>query len=414
MPSTTERVALRGYRQFGARQSEAGALRNALAYAGVVAPHTGQAFTEEMLFGIGGGLGLGYFVYQMPGYASLFVATRITTEESARPGFILTMCERLGLDVDFQNASSAAVAEKKLQAHLAQGTPVIVWIDPSKLPYYGRWLYTYHALVVYGIDQGRDEVYVADRSAKALTLRRSELSAARQGEGAIRFRALPVSAPRPVTLPALRRGVMQGLRDFCDQMRNGFGPANFRSNFGLKALEKWAGLLTDTADKRGWPKYFPAGPHLFRALTAVFDQIENRGGGGSAFRPMYADFLEEASTVLTKPRLAMVAEQFRESARLWGRLAAALLPNSVALFKETKQLATRRRTLFEKKGMAAVGELQAIDARLAEIGSQVEQEFPLNPGEVLDLLAGLRDRVLAIHQVEAKAVSELQALLGRR
>ena len=400
-------LKLPGFKSHGARQVEAGALRNVLAYVGVTAPHTGEPFSEELLFGLGGGIGLGYFVYQMPSFASLFLATRITTEESARPGFVLSMCERLGVKVDLQHSSNAAVAEKKLKEALAQGQPVMVWIDPSHLPYYGRWLYAYHTLVVYGIEDDRDEVYVADRPKKPLVLTRAELSAARQGEGASKFRALPLVAPKPITKAGLQRAVKQGIHDCCDQMLNGFGPANFRSNFGLSALQKWADLLTDEKDKRGWPRYFPAGAHLYRALLAVFEQIENRGGG-SAFRPMYADFLMEAGVILQKS-LDEAADRFRGSARLWGKLSDAVLPNSVSNFKEAKQLATKRRTLFEKKGAAALDEIRAIDMRLSEIASQAGESFPLGNAEVRDLLAGLRERVLAIHAAEEKAVAALRA-----
>ena len=403
---------LPGFKSHGARQSEAGALRNVLAYLGVTAPHTGEPFSEELLLGIGGGIGLGYFVYQMPDFASLFVATRITTEESAGPGFVLSMCERLGVKANLQHSSNAAVAEKKLKEALAQGQPVMAWIDPSRLPYYGRWLYAYHTLVVYAIDDDRDEVYVADRPTNPLVLTRAELSAARQGEGASKFRALPLVAPKPMMKAGLQQAVKQGIRDCCDQMLNGFGPANFRSNFGLKALQKWADLLTDEKDRRGWPRYFPAGAHLYRALLAVFEQIENRGGGGSAFRPMYADFLMEAGVILQKS-LDEAADRFRESARLWSKLSDAVLPNSVPNFKEAKRLATKRRTLFEKKGAAALDEIRAIDMRLSEIASQAGESFPLGDAEVRDLLTGTRDRVLAIHAAEEKAVAALRIYTGR-
>ncbi len=399
---------LPGFKSHGSRQSEAGALRNGLAYLGLTAPHTGEPFSEELLFGIGGGIGLGYFVYQMPDFASLFLATRITTEESARPGFVLSMCERLAVKADLQHSSNGAVAEKKLKEALAQGQPVIVWIDPSHLPYYGRWLYAYHTLVAYGIDDDRDEVYVADRPKKPLVLTHAGLSAARQGEGAAKFRALSLLTPKPITKVGLQRAVKQGIHDCCDQMLNGYGPANFRSNFGLSALQKWADLLTDEKDRRGWPRYFPAGPHLYRALLAVFEQIENRGGGGSAFRPMYADFLIEAGAVLGKP-LDEAADRFRDSARLWGMLSDAVLPNLVPNFKEAKQLATKRRTLFEKKGAAALHEIRAIDMRLSEIARQAGESFPLSDAEVRDLLTGLRERVLAIHAAEEKAVAALRA-----
>jgi hypothetical protein len=395
-----------GYQQFGGRQAEAGALRNVLAHSGVVAPHTGEPFTDALLFGLGGGIGLGYFVYASGDFTSLFLATRITTGPT---GFVEAMCARLGAKAEMQSATTTPAAEKKLKQALAEGSPVIVWVDPRRLPYHGPHG-AYHTLVVFGFDESRNEVYIADQYDKSLTLTPDDLTAARKGEGVIKFRSLVVTPPATNKVDA-KRAVQQGLRDCCAQMREGFGPPNFKSNFGLMALKKWADLLTEPKDKRGWPKFFPRGPRLYNALLSAYDQIENRGNGGSAFRELYADFLVEAGEILKQPKLNAVADQFRDSARLWSALSAALLPDSVPPFKETKQLATKKRTLFEKKGAAARDETQAINARLAEIKSQVEKAFPMSEAEVQDLLADLRQRVLAIHAVEEKAVEALQALV---
>jgi hypothetical protein len=398
-------LAAAGLTQLGGRQVEATALRHVLAQIGVVAPHTGEPLSEALLFGIGGGIGIGYFVYESADYTSLFLATRLTTEERARPGFVLNMCDRLGVGASVQSCSSAPVAEKKLKAALAAGRPPIVWVNPRKLPYYGT-PYAYHTLVVQGFDAPAERVTIADRCAAPIQIRPAELAAARQGEGAIKFRALLVEPAAHA--PDVARAVRQGLQDCCAQMRAGFGPANFASNFGLKALEKWADLLTNGKDQRGWPRFFPAGARLFAAQAAAFDQIENRGSGGSAFRDLYADFLAEAGVILRRPDMAGVAEQFRESARRWGQLSAALLPESIPLFKETSQLAGRKRMLFEQQGTAANDEIRLIDARLAEINAYVAEAFPLSSAEVADLLADLRERVLAIHALESAAVDALE------
>jgi len=63
--------------------------------------------------------------------------------------------------------------------------------------------------------------------------------------------------------------------------------------------------------------------------------------------------------------------------------------------------------------MAASDEIGTINSRLAEIKLQVAEAFPLSESGVQDLLADLHDRVLAIHQVEQKAVTELESLIGK-
>ncbi len=269
---------------------------------------------------------------------------------------------------------------------------------------------SYHSLVVYGLDEGQDMVHVADRSQAPLVLPRQVLSTARQGEGNPKFRALVVEAPlRSLDASTI---VLEGLRACIDQMREGYGPPNFQSNFGLRALEKWAGLLVDPKDKRGWPKLFPPGPRLYQALVSVYSQIENRGSGGPAFRLFYADFLDEAAERLGKPGLKGAAEAFRHSASLWHELSDACLPSDVSSFSEAKRLFNRRRTLYEEKGMAASDEYSLIDTRLGEISASVSTVFPLDETGVVEVLSGMCRRVQAIRQVEEKAVAEAeQAIL---
>src|SRR3990172_7681172 len=68
-------------------------------------------------------------------------------------------------------------------------------------------------------------------------------------------------------------------------MARGIQVGQFRGNFGLAALEKWASLLTDERDRKGWPRFFPAGRDLLAALLAVYVQIELRGRGLTAAAP---------------------------------------------------------------------------------------------------------------------------------
>src|SRR3989337_1381186 len=94
-------------RDAGKWRSEAGALWSALAEAGVTAARTGKPPSEALLFGIGGGIGLGYFVYESGDYTSLFIATRITTKETPQAGFLHTICERVGVKTTILTATSA-------------------------------------------------------------------------------------------------------------------------------------------------------------------------------------------------------------------------------------------------------------------------------------------------------------------
>jgi len=60
-------LILENYNQFGSTERNSGAIRNILEYQGVIAPHTGEPFTEAMLMGIGGGLGAEYATWAFKG-----------------------------------------------------------------------------------------------------------------------------------------------------------------------------------------------------------------------------------------------------------------------------------------------------------------------------------------------------------
>ncbi len=407
-PPAEEVLLIPGYRQFGNDRSEAGPLCNVLAHEGVISAADGQPLSEALLFGIAGGVGCGYSLYQGKDNTALSIGTRMATQETAQGGFLPEAAARLGLNVRMLPAASAGVAQSKLKHALHDGWPAIVWVNAGRLPYYAPPA-ACHALVVFGLDEINRRVSVADRFNGPLVLTPAALTAARQEETAPAYRAMLAPA-RPERMEPTR-AVLEGLRACCQQMEEGFGPRNARDDSGLRAWLKWADLLVDRRDPRGWPRLFPPGPRLFAALLAAYEQIENRGRDGAAFRPLFAEFLEEAGGLAGLPDLRGVAALFREAARQWKELAAALLPDGVAPFKEARQLTARKRALFAELGLASADALQSVQSRLDEIRLEVEWAFPLSPAEAGELCAVLRGRLLAIHQVESQAIQELHNLV---
>ena len=61
------------YKQFGGKHSETSALKNILAQMKVIAPHTGDPFTKELLFVIGGGIGGGSWSFDYPNVSTELV-----------------------------------------------------------------------------------------------------------------------------------------------------------------------------------------------------------------------------------------------------------------------------------------------------------------------------------------------------
>ena len=204
----------------------------------------------------------------------------------------------------------------------------------------------------------------------------------------------------------LRSAVEDGIRD-CYK-----GLLNPRiKTFGLESLTQWAKLVADPKGKRGWPKTFEDPAELYNTLTWVHHWIETGGTGGGALRGMYAEFLDEAATILDKPGLGGVADRYREASRLWSALAAAALPDSVPLFRETRELSLRKRDLFQSQGAAGLQEIEEINQRLLAIEGEIAGSPQLSASERTTLLTDLRDHILAVYGAETEAAQRLKDLV---
>jgi hypothetical protein len=401
-------VVVEGYSEFGGRHSEIAALRNVLDFKQVKAPHTGQPYTEAFLFGVGGGIGFAYFLFERRGGRPVFVGTRIHTRETERPEFFQTIAGRLGFQAQVQNSSSGTAALSNMKRSLSAGEPVLVWTDAARLPYSG---YTgfgnfYHVVVAYGLDEGGDTVQLADRPPGPVCASLPDLRRARETSWSPKYRSMTVAQPQGDADPRIAAG--QGIGQCVDQMLTGLGIANF----GLKGMEKWATILTSTKEKKSWLKIYSPGTDLYCALFTIYEQISVRGNVGAASRTLYAEFLEEAADLLGRPGLRDVAVLYRESESLWQDIANAHLPGHYPIFSEACELAQERKRVFETQGMGGRGRLDQIKARLADIESSMSAEFPVPQNDLRSFLSDIRQRILKMRDHESRCVEALRAAMA--
>ena len=395
-----------GYNHFGGKSTDLGALKNVLAFNGVVAPHTGQPYTEEMLLGIGGGIGVIYFTFVFDDMHTMYVGTR-DVRMSGKPSYIQSAVERIGGGFKVQETAGAKSAEANLRAAIEAGQPAITWLDLASLPYSGfppeLTKYYEHIAVVFGLEAGK--AHIGDRASTSLVITEDELARSRAAITSQKHRIVTVAPPRDGA--DLRAGIIAGIND-C--VRGMLQPPI--TNFGLKGLEKWADRLTNKKDKQGWPTVFPRGGYLLDALQATYTCIELWGTGGHAGRGMYANFLGEAGAATENPDLEAVAGEYRHTAELWSHIAESALPDEVPLFREGKELLAKRDRLFLEQGDASTAECQEITRRLTAMREQANEDFPLSQTEIDDLLDGLRSQVLLLHEAEARAVNMLQTTVA--
>ncbi len=392
------------YRLLGGEHPETAAVRNMLAFHGVTAPHTGEPFTEAMLLGIGGGVGGGYWVFEFDGIPPA-IALGARHEWQRSPGlFIPKICNRIGVTATVNETSGRKGAEKSLLEVLRSGNPAAVAVDMASIPHTlmpGHLIkYYYHLLVVCGIDETAGTLELDDRAPTPFEVTIQKLADARQMITSMKHRMVTIA--RSSNDIDLASAINAGIADCIDGLLN--PPIR---NFGLPAWQKWADLIANPKDKKGWPNVFSPGPNLYSGLQSMFQWIECAGNGGSLMRGMFADFLDEASDVISDRGLADHARRWRDIAGQWTALAHAALPNTAPLLRETRELLLRRDEIYLHVGEQGLDEVHEINERLTELQSSVAKDGLLGQAQSLPLFQEVRERLLAIHAAELDATTVL-------
>ena len=142
-------MILESYDMFGATERTAGALRNILDYHDVVAPHTGEAFTEAVLMGIGGGLGAEYATWafkgldpKTPGKPRLHLRFHHVKNyvEKKEETAIHKIAARIGAQLKVKKTLSRAKGFTNLVEPLQEGKPVIAFLSVWECNYALLWI----------------------------------------------------------------------------------------------------------------------------------------------------------------------------------------------------------------------------------------------------------------------------------
>jgi hypothetical protein len=302
------------------RHPDTAALARLLAALGVTDPASGQPLSEAMVLGVAGGIGFAYFVFEYEELTTLYLGGRINPYVQKADATEAALA-RLGVPVEVRRTTGPAAAERQLRSALDQGRPVIATVDRARLhhravPAELRGMTPQDVMV----ELSDGEPVLWDLAPAPIPITWAELAEARAGVRSVKHRLVVAEAPAgPVDLAgAAAAGIADALAGMVDPpMRN----------FGLPGLAKWAELLTDTRDAKGWPRLLAAPGRQFQLLTWLFDWVETSGTGGGFFRGMYAEFLEEAAGPLDRPELAELAGDYRELAAARTELARSLIHN---------------------------------------------------------------------------------------
>ncbi len=390
------------------------ALRILLAHHGVRAPHTGEPFTEAMLFGLAGGLGIGVFsfFYEKENFASFFIAGRHQWHDDE--AYLKAALARFGLQTVVQESGGAKTAAQQLRTLLEQHGPCVAWVDMAGLPhralpaqYSGGG---YHVVMVYRVNEAEGTALIGDLTDAPISIPLDALAAARMRIKKQKNRLLALAPlPKKYAQPPLAELVRAGLHSCHHGLLHPTLPG-MKGNAKLEALKVWAQRLHGSKDKESWERVFRPGPNLWRGLSWAYDFIENYGTGGGLCRPLFAEFLSEAAEAIQQPALVALSEQYAELGRQWSALAEACLPDDVPLMRQAKELYVRRSELLHNGGSA--DEMRAVWEQLGELARQAGAQFPLTDAAGAALRAQLQTRVLTLYEGEVAAQAALLTVLA--
>ena len=384
---------------------ETTALRILLANADVRAPHTGEYFTEPMVFGIGGGIGAGVFsfFYEAHDFASFYVAGRHLWQDNHT--YLDRAAQRFGVTPTFKETGGAKTAAKQLADALAAGGPVLAWVASAHLPYRGLPDYwsggDYHVVTVYRL--GETHALLGDLLDEPVEITATDLAASRARIKKQKHRSMTVVPGQQLDLRAAVRAGIRACYEGLEKQRI--------KNFTLDAFKTWAANIHGSRSKQSWARLFPPGHRLWFALTWVYDCIEHQHTGGGLLRPLYADFFAEAADALHDDALRQLAARYAELGQGWSDIASAALPDDVPACREAKALIAQKEALLLSEGAAATDEIKRIWTRLDELQETARSDFPLTVTESQHLLSDLQQRIRRVYDLECAAHEALGAYI---
>lgn len=369
-----------GFDLFGGRHCETSALQKVLQYKGF-------AHSEEMIFGLAGGMG---FIYWHTKKTPIpFIGGRNGTV----PHFLRKAGQRIGVGITVQRTQSQHKAYEGLKRMLMNGEPTIVYGDIAHLPYFmTKRHFGGHAFIVYEIDENAQTAAISDRGAYPYRISLEDLRYARSST------YQPFSPHNaylrlsyPVKVPDLASSTREAIKDCCDAMSN----APIR-NIGIKGIRMLADAVID------WPTMFDS--HVLeRCLIESFINLELAGTGGAAFRHMYIKYLQEANQFLRSSAVEEAIALLETAASLWKEIAISFLPDCCHTLRTLRLVLTERNKQFELLSESALARMKDLTVLVESLQEDALREV----GEAPQFLTVTRELLLRCYELEKEAIHKL-------
>jgi hypothetical protein len=272
--------------------------------------YNGHPLSEDMLLGIGGGVG---FIY----WHTKGTVPLIGGRGKGRPsqGFERCTGERTGVLVQDYATSSVKKAEASLLDILYQGQPVMLQLDMGYLPYFNfggqEYHFGAHFIVVCGYDAPSRTVLIADRDEELHPVPMDVLVQAR-GSSCPPF--VPNNRWFTFDFTHKRQPTPQEVREALREMTEGMVDPPI-SNMGVQGIRK------ASQRSRKWPEEMDEELLRFTMFNSYIFIDAEGGTGGGIFRYMFSRFLREAAEIIEEPRLNGCADKIKTIGDHWQEVA---------------------------------------------------------------------------------------------
>ncbi len=396
-----------GAKRLGGAHFDSAVLKDQLQFSGVVAAHTKKPLSEAYVFGVAGGIATGYSCVPMPsspGLGSgmaLIGRNRAFLPDGKYQAEFYRRIEVKALSVEEPDAGRAA---KNLAAALKADRPVVVWCSPLLFPHQS-WTATagLATLLVHAIDKKTKKATVSDGGPRPFKVALDDLEQIRGRVNPAHNRILVIDPPKKLEKDLLGRAAMHGVRACLALMRE--PPLPSHDPF---ALAEAATFLANPHHSKSWHALFP-GSRVYLPLVDLFQSIETAWTGGGFFRPLFADFLDEAAALTRRKELVASAAQYRKLGKKWSELADAALPRRYQVFKKTRETLIKVEKAYRSKGAAANATIVRHRAALAKLEEQAITNFPMDGWGINKLLDEVAARLADVARDEGIAARELFA-----
>jgi hypothetical protein len=269
--------------------------------------HYGHPLSEDMILGLGAGMGFIYWKMKMGTENYVFIGGRGNNKE-----FFNDLGKRTGVKIATVSTSSAKKAEASLLAKLAKKEPIMMFGDMGYLPWFELpedYHFGGHTFVVCGFD-GTNTVLASDMDQKATGLKKGfyypiTLDQLRKARGSTHKPFPPKNTYLEFNFDAFHNPRSEDILFAIDQIAESQLHPPIK-NIGIK------GLRYTSKEILKWPNIF-GDRELRMNLFSLYIFIEIGGTGGGCFRYMYSRFLKEAEEIIENKNLGKAAEMFQKA-----------------------------------------------------------------------------------------------------